>query len=165
VIVKRNLSIFALGVIIGTSAWAGHPSSFEVVMQHYEPIRLALLADSTKGVADHGKAITVELEALRADFSHQRVGTSHETAMVVKEQLPDMISAAEALGTADSLESARSAFYKLSKPMVRWRKGVAEDGRPSVAYCPMHKKSWLQPGQKIGNPYGGMPGCGKIVSK
>ena len=63
------------------------------------------------------------------------------------------------------LEAARSAFYALSMPMVQWREGLAEGSRPSVAYCPMHKKSWLQPGSKIGNPYGGMPGCGKIVSK
>ena len=162
---KKNLLICALGIVAAGLAWAGQPSSFDVVMRHYEPIRVALLADSTDGVAEHGKAIAAELEALQADFSHERVGASHEAMMVVKENLPGMIASAQALAKADSLESARSAFYELSKPLVQWREGVTEAGRPAVAYCPMHKKSWLQPGEKIGNPYGGMPGCGKIVSK
>ncbi len=76
-----------------------------------------------------------------------------------------MIAAADAMAKAKSLEPARTAFYDLSKSLVRWREGVAEGSRPSVAYCPMYKRSWLQPGQQIGNPYGGMPGCGKIVSE
>jgi hypothetical protein len=75
-----------------------------------------------------------------------------------------MISAADAIAAATSLEAARDGLYELSKPMVRWREGVAESGRPAVAYCPMHKRSWLQPGEEIGNPYGGMPRCGSIVS-
>jgi len=39
-------------------------------------------------------------------------------------------------------------------------------GRPSVAYCSMEKKSWLQPaGTPISNPYldGGMRTCGQFV--
>jgi len=162
---KKVLMFCVLGILVGTSVWAGQPSSFDVVMDHYESVRLALLADSTEGVGGNGKAIAAELKALQADFSHERAGTSHEAAMTVKELLPDMITAADALGRAESLEAARTAFYALSKPLVRWREGVSENGRPSVAYCPMHKKSWLQPGEKIGNPYGEMPGCGKIVSK
>ena len=162
---KKVLVFCVLGILVGTSAWAGQPSSFDVVMDHYESVRLALLADSTKGVAEHGTAIAAELNALQADFSHERAGTSPEAAMTVKELLPDMITAADALGQAKSLEATRTAFYALSKPLVRWREGVSENVRPSVAYCPMHKKSWLQPGSKIGNPYGGMPGCGIIVYK
>jgi hypothetical protein len=157
--------ICALAFVTCASAWAGHPSSFDTVINHYEPIRLALLEDSTNGVAEHGKAIASELKALQADFSHERVGASHESMMVVKERLPGMIAAAEFLAKAESLEAARSAFYDLSVSLVQWREGVTGEGRPSVAYCSMHKKSWLQPGEKIGNPYGGMPGCGKIVSK
>ena len=162
---KKALLICALAFVTCAPAWAGHPSSFEAVMKHYEPSRLALLEDSTKGVAEHAKAIENELKALQAEFSHERVGASHEAMMVVKEKLPGMITSAEALAMDESLDAARSAFYELSVPLVRWREGVAGEGRPLVAYCAMHKKSWLQPGEKIGNPYGGMPGCGKIVSK
>lgn len=162
---KKIMLICVLGFLTCTSAWAERPTSFEVVMQHYEPIRLELLADSTNGVAENGEAIAAELKALQAEFSHERVGASHEAMMVVKEKLPGMISSADALANAESLEAARIAFYEISMQLVRWREGVAEESRPSVAYCPMHKKSWLQPGSKIGNPYGGMPGCGSIVSK
>ena len=162
---KKVMLICALAFVTCAPAWAGHPSSFDSVIKHYEPIRVALLQDSTKGVAEHGKAIASELKALQADFGHERVGASHEAMMVVKEKLPGMIAAAESLAKAESLEEARSAFYDLSVSLVRWREGVTGEGRPSVAYCAMHKKSWLQPGEKIGNPYGGMPGCGTIVSK
>lgn len=162
---KKTVLTCALSLIVGFSISAEQPSSFEVVLEHYEPIRLALLEDSMEGVSINGTAIANELRHLQGKFSDQRVGASAEVAKTVQEYLPAMIAAADAMAKATSLEPARSAFYDLSKPLVRWREGVAEGSRPSVAYCPMYKKSWLQPGQKIGNPYGGMPGCGKIVSK
>ncbi len=146
-------------------AWAGGPSSFDVVMEHYEPVRLALIGDSMDGVNAHGKAIAAELRALQSDFSPDRAGASGEALAVVEEKLSEMIAAADSIAAATTLEAARDGLYALSKPMVRWREGVTENDRPSVAYCPMHKRSWLQPGDEIGNPYGGMPGCGSIVSK
>lgn len=162
---KKAMLICTLAFVTCAPAWAGHPSSFDAVIEHYEPIRLALIEDSTEGVTENGKAIAAELKALQADFSHERVGATHEVMMVVKEKLPSMIAAAEALAEATSLEAARDAFYELSVSLVRWQEGLPEGDRPSVAYCPMHKRSWLQSGEKIGNPYGGMPGCGTIVSK
>jgi hypothetical protein len=161
---KKVLMLIVL-VLTAAGAWAGDGSSFDTVMEHYEPVRLALIGDSMDGVNTHGKAIAAELRALEANFSPERAGASGEAAAVVKEKLPEMIAAADAVATADSLEPARDGFYELSKPMVRWREGVSQSGRPSVAYCPMHKRSWLQPGEEIGNPYGGMPRCGSIVSK
>ena len=162
---KKTTLVVTVIVLLSASAWAGAPSSFEVVMEHYEPIRLALLADSMDGVNAHGKAIASELQALEADFSTDRAGASGEAASAVEDRLDEMITAADSIASASSLETARDGLYALTKPMVLWREGVAENGRPVVAYCPMHKRSWLQPGEKIGNPYGGMPGCGSIVSK
>jgi hypothetical protein len=162
---KLSLLISVIGVLTCTCASAAQQLSFDIVLQHYEPIRQSLIADSLDGVAEHGRAIVKELLALQADFSQHRAGASHEAAMVVKEKLPGMITAAQALAEADTLEGARDAFYQLSVPMVRWQEGVAEGNRPAVAYCPMYKRSWLQPGEEIGNPYGGMPRCGTIVSK
>lgn len=145
--------------------WAGGPSSFDMVMEHYEPIRNALINDSMNGVNSHGKAIAAELRELQSDFGAERAGASGKAATVVREKLPEMIDAADAIATATTLESARDGLYDLSKPMVRWREGVTNESRPAVAYCPMHKRSWLQPVEEIGNPYGGMPRCGSIVSK
>jgi hypothetical protein len=147
------------------SAWAGEVSSFGVVMEHYEPIRIALIGDSMDGVSEQGRVISDELRALDADFSPGRAGVTDEAASVVRQGLGEMIAAADAIASAESLHAARDGLYALSKPMVRWREGLARNDRPSVAYCPMHKRSWLQPNEKIGNPYGGMPGCGSIVSK
>ena len=153
------ISVTAVGV------WAGGPSTFDAVMEHYEPIRDALINDSMDGVNAHGTAIAAELRKLQSDFSSDRAGASGEAATVVREKLPEMISAADEIATAKTLEVARDGLYDLSKPMVRWREGVVESGRPAVAYCPMHKRSWLQPDEEIGNPYGGMPRGGEIVSK
>ena len=156
-----SVAIFA----VCTNLFAGGNTAFDNVMEHYEPIRLALLEESMDGVNDHGKAIAAELRALEADFSAVHAGASGQAVGIVEEKLPEMIAAADALATAQSLEAARDGMYALTKPMVRWRQGVVEQDRPAVAYCSMHKRSWLQPDGEIGNPYGGMPRCGEIVSK
>lgn len=144
---------------------AADGTSFGRVLARYEPARLALLGDSMAGVNANGRAIAAELRTLAAGFSAERAGASAETAKVVEGQLPAMIAAADALAAAASLEAARDAFYELTKPLVRWREGVAAGARPAVAYCPMYKRSWLQPDGEIGNPYGGMPRCGEIVAR
>jgi len=162
---KITVAICVFSLLVGATSWAATPSSFDAIIEHYEPIRLALLGDSMDGVNANGKAIGAELRALGAEFGPDRAGASVETAAVVRAKLDEMIAAADAIASAKSLEAARDGFYALTKPMVRWREGVAQNDRPAVAYCPMHKRSWLQPGDEIGNPYGGMPGCGSIVSK
>ena len=162
---KNIVLIVALATVFGGPLGAAGGTAFDSVMEHYEPVRLALLEDSMDGVNAQGKAIAAELRALEADFSAERVGASGEVAAVVEEKLDEMIAAADTIATAESLEAARDGIYALTKPMVRWRQGVAVTGRPAVAYCSMHKRSWLQADGQIGNPYGGMPGCGEIVSK
>ena len=164
---KRVMSIFVLFIVAGAAvASAGQPSSFAAVMEHYELVRLALLNDSTQGVAANGKAIASQLRTLQSDFSAEQAGVPEGAASAVREGLPGMIVAADSLAGEPGLADARGAFYDLSKGLVRWREG-AEGNRPVVAYCPMVKKSWLQPDGTIGNPYGGkhMPHCGQIVSK
>jgi hypothetical protein len=148
---NKTVLICVLSLLVGATSWAAGPSSFDAVMEHY--------------VNANGEAIAAELRALEAEFSTDRAGASEETAAVVQAKLEEMIVAADAIAAAKSLEEARDGFYTLTKPMVRWREGLAQGDRPAVAYCPMHKRSWLQPGEEIGNPYGGMPRCGSIVSK
>ena len=162
---KKPVMICVLSLLVGATTWAGGLSSFDAVMEHYEPIRLALLGDSMDGVNENGKAIASELRALDAGFSQERAGASAETGSVVQAKLDEMIAAADAISSTKSLEAARDGFYALTKPMVQWREGVTQNDRPAVAYCPMHKRSWMQPGEEIGNPYGGMPRCGSIISE
>lgn len=161
---KMRMTILIVGVL-GALLASAEASTFDEVMEHYEPVRLALLGDSMDGVSEHGRAMAAELRSLQADFSAERAGASGEPATVLEAQLGEMIAAADALATAGSLQAARDAFYELSKPLVRWRQGVLESERPAVAYCPMHERSWLQPDGEIGNPYGGMPRCGEIVAR
>ena len=162
---SKHLFLVIVMSLAAAGGWADEPSSFDAVMEHYEPVRLALIADSMDGVNTHGKAIAAELRALDQNFSSERAGASGEAVQVVREQLPEMIDAADAIANATSLQAARDGLDALSKPLVRWWEGVTQSGRPSVAYCSMHKRSWLQPGDEIGNPYGNMPRCGSIVSK
>lgn len=163
----KRLILPLLVLSLASSVTAAGETAFDAVLEHYEPIRQALLEDSMAGVNDHGRAIATELRALEGDFSAERAGVSGEAAVVVRGQLDEMIAAADGVASATSLEAARDGLYALSKPLVRWRQGLSETGRPVVAYCPMYKRSWLQPSGdvEIGNPYGGMPRCGEIVSK
>jgi len=163
---KMGLTI-AVAVLVGVPASAALATTFEAVMENYEPVRLALFSDSLNGVSDHGRVIAAELRALEADFSPERAGAEGDAAIVVRKKLEEMIAAADVLAAATTLEAARDAIYALTKPMVRWRQGVSAPDQPVVAYCPMYKRSWLQPkgDLEIGNPYGGMPRCGEIVSK
>lgn len=121
-------------------------SGFNAVLPHYEAVRKALLADSLKGVATHA-------EEIRKQAPQDALGK-------------EIATAAGQLAAAKDLTAARDAFSALSEPMMRWHK--AAGGKDTVvAYCPMAKRSWLQPKGEIGNPYYGpsMATCGEFVSK
>lgn len=78
---------------------------------------------------------------------------------------PAVADRAAALGKATDLKAARDAFASLSEEVIKYRQTRCCD-RPAVAYCPMEKKSWLQPeGAPISNPYldGSMQTCGRLV--
>lgn len=162
----RKILCFVIIAISGL-AWAraGATSTFDTVMEHYEPVRTALMADSMEGVAEHGEQILAALRSLKAEFSAENAGIAADDGAKIAEKIPAMIAAARSLAGATRLAEAREALYALSKPMVHWREALTSSDRPAVAYCPMHKKSWLQEGVEIGNPYGDMPRCGSIVSE
>lgn len=122
---------------------------FNAVLPHYEAVRKELLADSLKGVATHA-------EEIRKRAPQDALGK-------------EIAAAAGQLAAAKDLKTTRDAFYALSKPMVRWHEAAGGAGGKDtvVAYCPMAKRSWLQPKGEIGNPYYGpsMATCGEVVSK
>ena len=125
---------------------------FNAVLPHYEAVRKELLADSLKGVATHA-------EEIRKRAPQDALGK-------------EIAKAAGQLAAAKDLTAARDAFSALSEPMVRWHKAAGGAGSVGasdtvVAYCPMAKRSWLQPKGEIGNPYYGpsMATCGEFVSK
>ena len=139
-------------------------TAFAGIMQHYEAVRLALLSDSLEGVSDHGHKIRGLVEHLSKHWNRERAGVSAENADEAQALLPVLSAAATRLAKAEDFDAARTALYSLSTPLVRYRKMVAGE-LPVVAYCPMVKRSWLQPQGEIGNPYYGqsMPSCGEVV--
>ena len=158
------LSIFLL--VCGASAASAQRAYFYEIMQHYEPIRLALFEDSTEGVAPHAEAIAEDLLQLQAAFTPEEAGVAGGNSELVKEKLPEVIAAAEALAAAESLQAARDAFAGMSKPLIEWHAKLVMTPRPVVVDCPMFEHSWLQPeDEAIGNPYGDVPPCGDIVAR
>lgn len=149
-------SLLLAVTVYSPAAFAGE-GNLEGVMEPYEEIRTALTTDSLDGVAP----AAVELEKKVQDLRESSGQTVPE-----EEDLKEIVAAATKLREAENLDAARDAFYELSKPLVRWRQDAGQG--PDVAFCPMKKRSWLQPGdEEIANPYYGqeMPGCGEIVSR
>ncbi|REJ74517.1 MAG: DUF3347 domain-containing protein [Acidobacteria bacterium] len=143
-------------------------ASLEGLLKPYESVRLALLGDELAPVAPAAKRLLAVLEGIESGSADaDALGVPADHADAVRTLLPEMRTAASSLAAADSLEAARDAFYALSQPLVRWLHHTGEESALEVAYCPMKKRSWVQPKGPIGNPYGGqqMPTCGSVVSR
>lgn len=143
-----TLMILALLLTAGPAFSTPAPAGFDAVLGHYEMTRKALVSDTVAGILDHAAAIQKLAKSAPADLA------------------PQIAEAAKKLSAAKDLNTARDAFYELSKPMVRWREAAGSKANV-VAYCSMTKRSWLQPKGEIGNPYYGksMATCGEVVSK
>jgi Cu(I)/Ag(I) efflux system membrane fusion protein len=157
-----GLIVLALG--LGTGSAGAEELPMERVLNGYEKVRLVLLQDSTQGVSDQAAAMGQALEALAADLTVAKAGVPADQLEAAAGLLAEIRQGVEALASAESLTAARDAFYEISKPLVRYR-AIADGDWPAVTYCPMARKSWLQPEGEIGNPYHGqgMPRCGEIV--
>jgi thioredoxin-like negative regulator of GroEL len=114
------------------------------IYSSYETVRQALLKNSVADVQKSAKSLAA---AARSE---------KQEAIAVQ---------AETLAEANDVVAARRVFAALSEQVIKFR-AAGSRARPSVAYCSMEKKSWLQPaGSPISNPYldGGMRTCGQFV--
>jgi hypothetical protein len=135
------LAVFAVPVLARADV-------FTDVVDPYLRIQTALASDTLTSVKG---------DAARIAAGADQLGASG----------PDVRKSALALQSASDLAQAREAFGRLSDALIKY----AESTRTSmgadlnVAYCPMEKKSWVQKGKTINNPYGGkqMQQCGEIV--
>lgn len=138
------------------------------ILDHYEQIRTALVADTVEGTAEHAKAIEDGLATLHHHFDAGAAAVEAQSKVKALDLLGKMHLAATTMAKATqagNLDATRNAFYELSKPLVQYRELMTGE-KPVVAYCPMEKKSWLQDDGAIGNPYAGqsMPTCGSVVA-
>jgi len=168
----KSLLIPSLAVVLVAGAFApaaiasSGAATWQAMAGHYEAIRLDLVKDATDGVATHAQALADEARSLAKKFDAGRAAVPGDKKADCVAQLASIADSATALAKATDIAGARAAFEELTEPMITYRDMVSGE-RPMVVYCPMVKKSWLQPDGEIGNPYGGAPmvHCGVVKSK
>jgi hypothetical protein len=154
-----------LVIVLGSAGAGAADTAFNAMFRDYEAIRHALMKDTTAGVREHAQAIQLIASRLSLDFSAASAGVAESDGPAVRELLPEVIERSGALAATDGLPAVRTALAELTKVLVRYHRLVQGD-RPVVAYCPMEKKSWLQPDEAIGNPYApSMLRCGEVVQR
>ncbi|MCU0302812.1 MAG: hypothetical protein MUC56_01980 [Thermoanaerobaculales bacterium] len=151
--------------IAGAAGATAGESGFDLIIDHYEAVREALIGNTTEGVPEHAEAIAVTAERLAGAFDPVAARVAPEGAAAVEALLPEVTIMAERLASAHGLTGTRDAFAGLTQPLTRWQT-LVEGPRPVVVYCPMEKKAWLQPDEAIGNPYApSMLRCGEVVQR
>ena len=166
---RTKTALFASSLALAAALLCAAPSRaaatrFDAALGEYETIRAALAGDTLAGVAAAAGRLRATAAGLAASPTPEAAAVPAGKLAEVETLLPEVTRAAAALAEAGDLATARDAFYRLSKPLVRWRHAAARG--PAVAFCPMAKRSWLQPAaQPLGNPYYGkqMLRCGEIV--
>lgn len=166
IVITSSLVLIAVLVAALAPPAQAADSTYAELVEHYEPIRQALLNDTLDGVADHAREIADSAADLQGDLTAGAAGVPAGDLLAVKALLPEIIGAARELADAEDLEGARRFFGELSEPMVVYH-GLVPDAEMIVAYCPMVEESWLQPEGTLGNPYMGqrMARCGKKVGE
>lgn len=108
--------------------------------EHYEAVRVALSSDKFADVAPHAKELATHVEAIGGQ-------TAKKAAMQ--------------LAAAKTIEDARTHFGDLSTVLVPVFQKEKIPGT-SAFMCAMKKKSWVQKGDTVQNPYYGtaMATCG-----
>ena len=133
---------------------AGLEETLEEILKPYEEIRKGLAHDEIKETGRHAETLLRILE---------------KTQPSLKPFFKDLKKAIEELKKAETLDSARQSFSRLSRALIeiirRYNLSIAH-----AFYCPMAEKSlgyggWLQPSETLENPYMGrkMSSCGRAL--
>ena len=163
---RAAIAVFAalLGLAVAPGV-AAADHAFAGIAGQYELIRQALIEGSTEGVKEHALAIQFTASRLSRDFSAAKAGVAEKDAEAVRALLPEISERAGRLAAAEGLTAVRTELAELTRPLVRYQ-ALVQGPRPIVVYCPMVKKSWLQPDEAIGNPYDpSMLRCGEVVGR
>lgn len=113
---------------------------------------------ATKTLVDADRHLLSSYEAIRAALAADNLEGARATASGLSENANAVV-----IARADSLNTARMAFKKLSAEAIAI--GANLPGFV-VVHCPMAEADWLQTSRGISNPYLGkkMPTCGKVKS-
>jgi hypothetical protein len=142
---KQSVLFLFVAVLAASAAWASE--STKAIVGSYLQIHAALAGDKTDGVKPAAEAIVKEAA---------KMGAQGEA----------IAKAAQAVGAAADLKSARTAFGPLSDAVIVAAKADGWKDLPGIkiGYCPMVDKSWLQKDAEVRNPYYGsqMLTCGSL---
>ena len=157
---------FALSVGLGAAPPASASGgAFTTITSHYSRIHGALVEDSLTDVSDQATAIARAADEALADLRATHVQVASDDLATVRELLPAVVERARALAETTDLEQARAAMATLTQPLTRWQR-LVRGRKPVVAYCPMHRRAWLQDDGPMENPYDPtMLRCGSIVQQ
>ena len=137
---------FFLMAMIAASAAVRGADAVTALLDPYFRIQTALVEDRTDTIKADAALVAKEAAALGD------AGKPIEQAATLLTRARDLAQSREAFGT---LSDAVITYADQTK---------AKPGADVTAmYCPMVKKSWLQKGEQVKNPYFGksMPGCGE----
>jgi len=149
----------------GARAVSAADGAFDIIASHYSRIHEALVDGSLTGVSDRATAIARTADEALADLRATRLQIPADDLSTVRELLPEVVDRARVLAEAEDLDGARAATAALTQPLVRWQR-LVEGPKPVVAYCPMHRRAWLQHDGPVENPYDPtMLRCGTIVQR
>ncbi len=130
-------------LFLALRALAASPASPGEPLAHYDAVRVALVADNL----------------VAAEAAARELATGGDAALA---------TAAQGVGSAPDLASARAAFSALSRAYISELASQPSPPKVSVYHCPMYQGFawWVQPKAGIANPYLGqqMPGCGEEMS-
>ena len=145
---QKVLSGLCAGIMVALAGLAAQQTSASTgeMVKSYLEVQAALAADKFADVAAPAKALA-------------------EQATAVGPAGADVAKAAAAVGAAADIAAARDAFGPLSDAMIaRVKAGGSPDAALRLGYCPMARRSWLQRGGEVRNPYYGsaMLTCGTL---
>jgi hypothetical protein len=117
-------------------------------------------------IVDPYLKIQAALAQDRMDEVRTNAGEIASAATRLGEPATKMNSAAAQLASAGVIADAREKFGTLTDGVVTYMESQQVRAPEGVrkAYCPMARKSWLQKGDTLANPYYGssMPTCGEF---
>jgi hypothetical protein len=137
--------------LLFTVACEAEPTALTPLFENYLALQTALASDNLQDAARAAKQMQTSVPQKGKDEK-------------MTDQLSKVSLLAGNISAAKDLEQARKTFGEMSVLMIALK---PESGvKVSEYFCPMVKKSWLQKGDKVQNPYFGkqMIGCGEKKS-